>query len=54
MENPRTTITGYIATGTGILALLMDIMPPKWTALLMIAGQVANGIGNVLSRDGGH
>ena len=54
MKNPKTTIVGYLATATGILALLADVLPPKWGGYLLIAGQVLNGAGNVLSRDGGH
>ena len=52
MKNPKTTIPGYIATATGMLSLLTDVLPPKWAMILMVVGQVANGIGNVLSQDG--
>lgn len=54
MQNPKTTIAGYLASATGILALLADALPAKWGMYLLIAGQVLNGVGNILSRDGGH
>ena len=54
MQNPKTTVVGYVATAAGILALLAQSLPPKWSAFLLIGGQVLNGVGNILSRDGGH
>ena len=54
LSNPKTTIAGYLATAAGIAALLSQSLPPRLSALFIIVGQVANGLGNVMAKDGGH
>jgi hypothetical protein len=51
MSSWKTSLAGYLATAAGIFALLADSLPPKYAMLLLIAGQILNGVGNVLSQD---
>ena len=51
MRNWKTSLAGYLATVAGVLALVSQSLPPKYATLLMVAGQIANGLGNVCSQD---
>ena len=51
MKNWKTSIAGYLATAAGVLALVSESLPPKYSTFLILAGQIANGLGNVFSQD---
>lgn len=51
MQNWKTSLAGYLATAAGVFGLLSNSLPPKYSTVLLLAGQIANGLGNVFSQD---
>lgn len=58
MENPKTTLSGYIGLAGTILAFLGASNPSKWWGQLLLqiglALKGADSIGNITSQDGKH
>jgi hypothetical protein len=56
IDNPRTTISGYIGLAGTLLALIGGMRPESaWGQILLSAGialKGADSVGNLLSRDG--
>lgn len=58
MENPKTTISGYLGLLGTVLAAIGAAFPGKtWGQAVLATGIVLKGadsIGNIASQDGGH
>ena len=62
MQNPKTTITGYIGLGATLLTTVasgwLATQPTSpWAQALLLVGTALKGadsLGNLASRDGGH
>lgn len=58
MDNPKTTLSGYLGLIGTLMAAVGAAFPQKsWGQLLLtfgIALKGADSIGNISSRDGGH
>ena len=58
MQNPKTTVAGYVTAGATFLGLLAQILPGRWSQYAMLAavgvGGAAAALGNIQSQDGSH
>ena len=58
MNNPKTTIAGYIGLAGTIMAALGAMFPTTtWGQILLALGiaiKGADSLGNIAARDGGH
>lgn len=56
MNNPKTTVSGYIGiVGSLLMSVGLAFQAKPWGQALLLAGTAlsgANGVGNVLARDG--
>ena len=56
--NPKTTVAGYLGLAGTILSLIAQAIPGKAGMILLQIGIVlaggAAGVGNIVSKDGGH
>ncbi len=58
MQNPKTTIPGYMAAFGTMLGMLSQMLPSKYSSTVMMAAIAVGGAGAALSginaKDGGH
>ena len=58
MDNPKTTLSGYLGLLGAVLAAIGSAAPTKpWGQTLLTIGIPlggANGLGNIASKDGAH
>ena len=62
MENPKTTLAGYLGIASTLAVLLGAIGSACGAGLIcgwftlgaLVVNQIANAIGNIASHDGGH
>ena len=56
MQNPRTSIAGYVGLAGMVLAAIGQALPGKWSTVITSIGVVATGgaasLGNIVSKDG--
>lgn len=58
MQNPKTTLSGYLTLASTLAAALAQLLPPRAsqiaTTMAIAVGGASAAIGNITSKDGGH